>query len=113
MATATRPPRGLRRVYKYGFFTGLGPVCPGRVREYPELAAVRDASPAQRQAMDPGDLEDAQHQWVYTSRTHVMQECYDCDAVRPVPLAGYPEEAQVFILQQFINRSTQMKEGQG
>ncbi|MFD3923057.1 hypothetical protein [Streptomyces sp. NPDC058595] len=103
MTMATRPPRGIRRVYKYGFFTRLDPVCPARVRQYPELAAVRDATPAQRRTMHPGDLEDSQHQWSYTTGIRVMQCCHECGAVRPAPLAGYPDEARTFILQQFIS----------
>lgn len=115
MATPTRLPTRARRVYKYGFFTGLDPVCPERIRQYPELAAVRDASPAERAAMDPGDLDDAQHQWAYTSTLRVMQECHEegCPAVRPVPLAGYPPEVQVALIQEFIRRSAQTGAGRG
>lgn len=98
----------MRRVYKYGFFRGMDPVCPARVAQYPELAAVRDATPAQRRALPPGDLEDAQHQWVYTARTQVMQSCHEegCHAVRPVPLEAYPPHAQRFIFQEYVRRHT-------
>lgn len=109
MAAPARHPR-LRRVYKYGFFAGMDPVCPARVAAYPELAAVRDASPAARRAMDPEDLTDAGRQWTYTTGIRLMQWCHEegCGAVRPMPLAGYPPEAQASILQHYI-RSTQME----
>lgn len=96
----------MKRTYHYGFFTGMDPVCPQRVKEYPELAAVRDATPEQRRAMHPGDLDDAQHQWAYGTGVQLMQRCHEegCDAVRPTPLHGYPAEAQTFILQEFIRR---------
>lgn len=108
-----RGPGRPRRVFKYGHFRGMDPVCPARVKEYPDLEAVRDATAQQRRAMDPGDLSDAQHQWVYTCGVQVMQWCHEdgCEAVRPVPLASYPWQAQRFILQQYLSksRSTRME----
>ena len=91
-------------VIHYSDYTGLDPICAERIRQYPELAAVRDATPDERQHIDRGDLEDAQHQWAYPGRTHVMQSCFEdgCDAQRPIPLHGYSDRDQAFILQTFI-----------
>lgn len=89
----------MKRVFKYGFFRDMDPVCPSRIRQYPELAdvaaAVREGRPA-----DPEDLKDLQHQWAYSCSTRMMQRCFeeDCDAVRPVPFHGYSGEDQVAIM---------------
>lgn len=95
----------VRRVFKYGYFRGMDPICPARIATYPELAAVRDATPEQRAAMDPGDLEDAQHQWAYVTGPRMMQECFeeDCHAIRPTPLHGYTTEVQNGIIREFLS----------
>lgn len=100
----------MRRVFKYTHFTGMSPICRGRITEYPELAYVRDLTPEQLRTADRGDLEDAQHQWVISygarGRTSIpMQQCYDCPAVRPAPLEDYPEHDRMFILQEFMRRN--------
>lgn len=83
-------------IFKYGYFRGMSPLCAIRLREYPELRKPIDQ-------MDRGELEDAQHQWAY-SGSRVMQPCFedDCQAVRPVPLHGYSQEDQGFILQTYL-----------
>lgn len=95
----------MRRVFKYGYFRGMDPICPARIAAYPELEAVRDATPEQRAAMDPGDLEDAQHQWAYVTRPRLMQECFEegCNAIRPTPLHGYTLAVQNGIIREFLS----------
>lgn len=92
------------RVLEYGTFTGLDPICAQRIRQYPDLEAVRDATPDERRLMDPQDLADAGHQWAFTTGPHVLQYCFEagCSAVRPTPLHGYDESQQMFLLQEFI-----------
>jgi len=94
----------MKRVFKYGFFRGLDPVCQERIRQYPELAQVADAVRAGLQARRE-DVGDLQHQWVYPGSTRVMQSCFEagCDAVRPIPLHGYGEASQVLILRTYMN----------
>lgn len=96
MTPTTEPRRQLRMIFKYGYFRGMSPLCAIRLREYPELRKLIDQ-------MDRGELEDAQHQWVY-SGSQVMQRCWeeDCHAVRPVPMHGYDAEDQGFILQTYL-----------
>lgn len=83
----------MKRVYKYGFFVGMDPVCPERMRQYPDI-----------DLNDPTDLPDAEHQWAYGTRVEVMQRCFEggCDAVRPTPLDAYPHEAQMFIMRNYM-----------
>lgn len=94
----------MKRLFKYGFFQGLDPVCRERIRQYPELAevatALREGRPASKE-----DLEDLQHQWAYSAPVRVMQACFEegCDAIRPVPMHGYGGSDQVFILRTFMN----------
>lgn len=87
--------RKMRQVFKYGYFRGMSPLCVIRLRNYPELR-----KPVNEMATD--ELEDAQHQWVY-SGSQVMQWCWeeDCHAVRPVPMHGYDATDQNFILTTF------------
>ena len=94
----------MRQLFKYGFFRGMDPVCPERVRQYPDLAEVATALREGRK-VDPEDLKDLQHQWCYSTSTRVMQSCFEegCDAVRPVPMDGYDGSDQVFILRTFMN----------
>lgn len=97
----------MRRVFKYGFFQGMSPICPARLAEYPELRYIADLPPDQWHTAPEGDLIDAQHQWAYTCGPAMMQHCFEetCSAVRPVPLYAYPERDQVFIMQEFMRRT--------
>jgi len=103
----------MRRTFKYEFFKGMSPVCPARTAEYADLAYVAALTPEQLSTADRGDLEDAQHQWIESYGQHgctsvPMQRCYDCPALRPAPLAGYPEHDRMFILQEFIRRTARV-----
>jgi hypothetical protein len=97
----------MRRTFKYGYFAGMSPICPARLAAYPELRYVAALTPDELRTADRGDLEDAQHQWAYTSHTRMMQHCFEegCDAVRPVPLGDYPEADRTFILREFVRRN--------
>lgn len=96
----------MRRVFKYGFFRGMDPVCPSRIAEYPELEYVRSTPPDMRPLLDREDLTDAQHQWAYVTVPQLMQRCFEegCHAVRPTPLYAYPSRDQMFIMQEFMRR---------
>lgn len=88
--TSSRRPR---QIFKYSYFVGMSPLCPSRLRDYPELRKPISE-------MDASEMEDAQHQWAYTCSSAVMQRCFesDCHAVRPVPMHGHSPENQNFIL---------------
>lgn len=97
----------MRQIFKYGFFRGMSPVCRARAAEYPDLQYVAGLTPEQLRTADHGDLEDAQHQWVYGTGVQVMQRCFEdgCDAVRPAPLDAYPDDARMFIMREFMRRN--------
>jgi hypothetical protein len=104
----------MRRIFKYGFFTGMDPVCPARLAEYPELRYVAMLTPEELRTAYREDLIDAQHQWVTTYRigsghfvSAPMQECGEdgCDAVRPTPLDLYPEHLQMQVMRLFMIRN--------
>lgn len=97
----------MKRIFKYGFFQGMDPICPERLRQYPELEYVRDLTPEQLKTANREDLIDAQHQWAYSTHLRFFQECFEegCTAVRPVPLDAYPTEARNFILRSFIEHN--------
>lgn len=91
--------RPVKRVFKYGHFVGMDPVCKVRVAAYADTDVPIDPT-------NPEDWEDAQHQWVtsYGKRgchSVPMQRCGEegCTAVRPTPLRDYPIELQVQIMQ--------------
>lgn len=97
----------MKRTFKYGFFQGMNPICPARLAEYPELRYVATLTPEQLATADRDDLIDAQHQWAYSTRTHLMQRCWEegCDAVRPAPLDAYPDAVKLSILREFMRRN--------
>lgn len=84
------------RVIDYGDFAGMSPLCQVRISKYADSDNPIDPG-------NPADREDAQHQWAY-GHDRIMQECFEdgCEHVRPVPLHGYSEHAQVFIMQSYI-----------
>jgi len=102
----------VKRVFKYGFFVGMSPLCNARIAQYPELEYVRSLTPEQLRKAPQGDLEDAQHQWVTSYRlgpeggflSAPMQRCYEegCTAVRPTPLDLYPDELKMQIMRMFM-----------
>lgn len=96
----------MRRVFKYGFFQGMDPVCPSRLVEYPDLRYIADLTSGDLRLANREDLTDAEHQWAYTSGPRMMQHCFeeDCPAIRPTPLHAYPSRDQVFIMQEFMRR---------
>lgn len=97
----------MKRVFKYGFFVGMSPLCPVRIATYPELAFIADLTPEQLRTVDRGDLEDAQHQWAYTCRPQLMQRCFEegCTAVRPAPLDAYPDRIKLAVVREFMSRN--------
>lgn len=102
----------MKKVFKYGFFAGMDPVCAARLSAYPELEYVRSLTPEQLLSAPQGDLEDAQHQWVTSYRvgpqggflSAPMQHCgeEECTAVRPTPLDLYPDELKMQIMRMFM-----------
>lgn len=74
-------------IHNYGDYVGISPLCQARCMKYPDI-----------DPMNPDDWEDAQHQWSYYSVICVMQTCFDCGTVRPIPLDGHAMEAQLFIM---------------
>lgn len=73
--------------YNYGDYVGMSPLCQARCKQYPDI-----------DPMNSDDWEDAQHQWSYYSSTLVMQKCFDCNAIRPIPLHGYGTADQIHIM---------------
>lgn len=83
--------------FKYGYFTGMSPLCAIRLRDYPELQVPIDQ-------LSDADKPDAQHQWMNSCTAAPMEYCgeEDCSAIRPKPLKDYMPDDQNHVLQTYF-----------